>query len=302
VHAACTAEIARKEWQQLAKYVTATGIADPQGWIHAARTETLAAVHRLGPTSARALGKAVPALTTKIMAGAGKYMVAQPAHTRLLLNLGFDAALVRTAPTGSWTSSEYTWSVMEDWLPDGIAGGDPTVARTELVARYVRAFGPVTTADVQWWTGLTMAAVKPALAATLAVEVRLEDGSAAWLMPDDLDPVDQPEPWVALLPALDPTAMGWKSRDWYLGEHAAFGGPLFDRNGNVGPTVWSNGRVVGGWAQRPDGRIAVAYLRPVDARVTDEVAATAQRLQSLIGGQRVTPRFPTPLQKELTQG
>ena len=38
------------------------------------------------------------------------------------------------------------------------------------------------------------------------------------------------------------TFMGWKERDWFLGEHAE---PLFDRNGNAGPTVWRDGRVVG---------------------------------------------------------
>ena len=31
--------------------------------------------------------------------------------------------------------------------------------------------------------------------------------------PDDTDPVDVPEPTAALLPALDPTPMGWKQRD-----------------------------------------------------------------------------------------
>jgi hypothetical protein len=64
--------------------------------------------------------------------------------------------------------------------------------------------------------------------------------------------VDPPDDWVALLPALDPTVMGWKERDWYLGGHA---GDLFDRNGNAGPTVLHNGKVVGGWAQRPDGEV-----------------------------------------------
>ena len=65
----------------------------------------------------------------------------------------------------------------------------------------------------------------------------------------DLDPVPLRSPeWVALLPALDPTVMGWKERSWYLGDHQE---RLFDRNGNAGPTVWADGRVVGGWAQRP---------------------------------------------------
>ena len=45
---------------------------------------------------------------------------------------------------------------------------------------------------------------------------------------------------------------------------------LFDRNGNVGPTVWLDGRIVGGWGQRPDHRI--------DYRILEEVDADAARL------------------------
>ena len=37
---------------------------------------------------------------------------------------------------------------------------------------------------------------------------------------------------VALLPALDPTPMGYVERDWFLGPHAP---ALFDRSGNIGP-------------------------------------------------------------------
>ena len=107
--------------------------------------------------------------------------------------------------------------------------------------------------------------------------------------------VTDDEPWVALLPSLDSTAMGWKQREWYLGEWAAFGGPLFDTNGNVGPTVWANGEVVGGWAQRRDGRVVHELLRPVDPatrRAIDDAAlhdAGAHRR-----GARLTP-LPHPV-------
>ena len=66
---------------------------------------------------------------------------------------------------------------------------------------------------------------------------------------------------MALLPALDPTPMGWSgSRAWYVGEHAK---ALFDRSGNIGPTVWCDGRVVGGWAQRADGEVVFRLLEDI---------------------------------------
>jgi hypothetical protein len=138
--------------------------------------------------------------------------------------------------------------------------------------------------------------VRKALAAIDAAEVEVDDGPA-YTLPEDLDPVDDPEPWIALLPALDPAPMGWKQRDWYLGEHKE---RLFDRNGNIGPTVWSDGRIVGGWAQRrPDGEIVFQLLEDVGVETTAAITARAQELQAWIGDVRFTPRFPTPLEREL---
>jgi hypothetical protein len=102
---------------------------------------------------------------------------------------------------------------------------------------------------------------------------------------------------VALLPALDPTTMGWRGRSWYLGNH---GPTLFDRNGNAGPTIWCDGRVVGGWAQRRSGEVVHRLLEDVGAETADAVAASAAELESWLGPTRITPRFPTPLQKELS--
>jgi hypothetical protein len=102
---------------------------------------------------------------------------------------------------------------------------------------------------------------------------------------------------VALTPALDPTVMGWQGRDWYLGSH---GPALFDRSGNPGPTVWCDGRIVGGWAQRADGEVVVRLLDDVGREATDAVGAEADRLRRWLGDIRVTPRFRTPLERELS--
>src|SRR5262249_8620191 len=90
----------------------------------------------------------------------------------------------------------------------GIAELTTEVARAELVRRWLQAFGPGTLADLRWWTGWTAGEVRQALAAVRAVEVEL-DGGTAFLLPQDVEPVPAPEPWVALLPALDPTVMAW---------------------------------------------------------------------------------------------
>ena len=128
-----------------------------------------------------------------------------------------------------------------------------------------------------------------------AVEVELDEGPG-YVLPEDLEPVDEPDPWVALLPGLDPTVMGWKERGWYLGDHAS---ELFDRNGNAGPTVWADGRVVGAWTQTDDGEIVVELLDPVDARTRKAIDAERDRLPDWLGDVRIRARFPTPTERRL---
>jgi len=173
-------------------------------------------------------------------------------------------------------------------------------ARVELARQWLGAYGPATAADLKWWTGWTMGEARRALTALAPVEVELEGSSAPGLvLPDDLAPVAPPpaqvgEPWAALLPALDSTAMGWTERTWFLGDLRQRA-PLFDRSGNVGPTVWWDGQVVGGWAQRKDGEIALGLLRDIGADAVAAIADAAERLRRSIGEVRVTPRFHTPL-------
>jgi hypothetical protein len=185
-------------------------------------------------------------------------------------------------------------------------------ARAELARRYLATYGPASTADLKWWTGWTLGQARAALAAVGAVEVALTGsgppgparraagvGPAAgtgWLLPGDLDPVPAPRPWVALLPSLDPTTMGWQQRDWYLG---GYGSSLFDRNGNAGPTVWADGRIIGGWAQRRAGEVVHQLLEDTGNETATAVAEAAADLEAWLGPLRITPRFPTPLQRSL---
>ena len=120
------------------------------------------------------------------------------------------------------------------------------------------------------------------------------DGEVGLVLAGDEAPVTTrragPEPWVALLPGLDPTPMGWTARDWYLGPHKP---RVFDRSGNVGPTVWMDGRIVGGWAQRKDGEVVTQLLEDVGrerAAEVDQVAAsTPGRARATSGSPRASP-------------
>jgi hypothetical protein len=293
VQSSTTRELWTKERGQLLKNAADAGL--DAAWLGKVEAATIAEVRRRGSATGAELGKAVAGLRDQVLYGKGtKWEAWQPASGRVLRVLGFDGAVVRGRPVGTWLSSQHRWEPGAGHAEIAV----PT-AQAELARRWLHAFGPATEADLKWWTGWKVTDARKALKAIGAVEVALADG-AGWLLPDDLDPVATPEPWAALLPSLDPTAMGWQGRDWYLAE--TIRPQLFDRAGNVGPTVWWNGEVVGGWAQRADGTIATKLLRDVGRDGETAIAAEAERWQTILGAMRVKPRFRTPLDRELGEG
>jgi hypothetical protein len=298
VQAACTRAIAERERRRLVQLLHQAGIGDDAGtWLKEVGESTLRALAARGEATAAELSADEPRLREQFLFGEGTSYAGQVSvSTRLLFVLAADGRIIRGRPRGSWTSSQYRWCPIEAWLPGGLADLPTDTAQVELVRAWLAAYGPGTVADLRWWTGWTAAEVKKALARIGPAEVDL-DGVPGLVLSGDLAPVAAPEPWVALLPALDPTAMGWSGRDWYVGEHRA---ALFDRSGNVGPTVWWDGRIVGGWAHRKDGEVAFRLLADIGTEAAREVAAAAARLGTWLGAVRVTPRFRTPLERELS--
>ena len=298
IDAACTRALAPAERRRLFKLIGEQGIdPHPDRWLAKVTERTLSALRERGQATAKELTAAVPELTARLSFGEGRTWAGTVGlSTRILFLLATEARIVRGRPRGTWISSQYRWAATADWLGEDVPALEPEAARTELVRRWLAAFGPGTLLDLAWWTGWSQRQTRHALAAAGAAEIDMDAGTG-YLLADDLDPVPPPPEWVALLPALDPTVMGWKERSWYLGDHRE---RLFDRNGNAGPTVWADGRIVGGWAQRADGTIAVELLESVLPSVQGNIEKEALRLQEWLSGTVITPRFRTPLEKRLT--
>lgn len=298
VYASSTGAVAARNRAAIEKDVVAFGLADDgAAWLRAVEEETYAALVERGQATGSQLSTAVPLLRSQVHYGEGKtWGGLQGMTTRVLTQLGADGRIVRGRPRGTWMSTQHTWTPMASWLGAELAVVPPDEARVELARRWLRSFGPATVADLRWWTGWSGAEVKRALAAIEPVEVELDGGEVGVVLADDMAPVRESKPWAALLPALDPTAMGWTGRAWYVGPHA---GTLFDRAGNIGPTVWWCGRIVGGWGQAPSGEIVVRLLEDVGAAAGQAVEAEAGRLMRFLDGARVTPRFRTPIEREL---
>ena len=298
VQTACTDQIAARERTRLEGWLAALpSVGDVSAFLAEAETVAYAAVAAAGEATTTDLVRAVPLLETRIEVGSGRWTATQSLGSRVLPHLAARGRLLRGRPRGTWISGQYRWVTTESWLGEEQRMPDVEDARAELVRRWLQANGPGTELDLRWWTGLTASAVRKALSAVGAVEVNL-DGAVGFVLPDDQDEVDRLDPTAALLPTLDTTTMAWKEREWYLGPHAPM---LFDRNGNAGPTVWWDGRVVGGWSQRRDGEIVYRVLEDVGSDAEAAVSLAAERLESWLGDVRVNPGFLPPFHRQLRE-
>lgn len=291
-----SARVATEQLRVIARDVEKHGVArDGVAWAEAA---CAAVLDRLGDgamLSASQLRQELPELEGRITVNLDKkYGGTFTIAPRVLGLLGARGQIVRGTNAGHWRLSRPAWTLMSDWLGEL---PEPLPARegyAELVRRWLWTFGPATTTDLSWWLGSTKGAALHALTDVGAVAVRLDGGGEGWLLPDDLDEVASVEPWAALLPVLDPTVMGWKERDFFLGPHAV---ALFDRNGNAGTTAWWNGRVVGCWVQDDDGVVLVRFLEDAPARGRAALEAEADRLTAWLDGVRVSTVYPSPAMK-----
>lgn len=298
VHHSSTSTIADREWKRTIKLLETGEVTDDgDAWLNEVIPKTLAAIAVGGEVLTRDLTATVPGLDGKITIHnqAGKLMGTTGLASRVVLLLGMMSSIIRTRPAGTWVSSQYRLTETSQWLGRPVPELEMREASARLVKQWLHAFGPASETDLRWWTGWTLTQLRQALSDVGAVEVGLGHGTG-FLLAEDLEPVRRPEPWVALLPSLDPTTMGWKERDWYLGGYET---ALFDRNGNAGPTVWADGRVVGGWAQRSDGKVAYEIFEDIGADATRMVADAAGRLETWLDEVVVTPRFRSPHEKGL---
>ncbi|MFI7340427.1 winged helix DNA-binding domain-containing protein [Streptomyces sp. NPDC050085] len=297
VHASTGLAVAAKARAGLLKDITtgSDGRLTPE-WLAGVEESALAALARRGQATVNELTVDEPRLRERFTYGRGtNHESPQTVSSRLMRVLGVEGRVVRGRPLGSWTSSRFRWAVAPPHPELPVAE-----AQSELLRRWLGVCGPATEGDLKWWTGWKVTDVRRALAAVGAVEVSLDEGGTGYVLPGQLEPPDGDlAPWAALLPGLDPTAMGWQERDWYCPPELR--PALFDGSGNIGPTVWWDGRIVGGWGQRADGEVVWRLLDGSGGRaVHDAVTAEAARLMEWLGGTVMTPRFRTPLEKELS--
>jgi hypothetical protein len=292
-----SAIVAAQERAKIAKDLVAGGVsADPAAWLAAAERAVLRRLADGVERSAKQLREEIPELTGTVVLNPGKsYGGTFHLAPRVLTLLSAEARIVRGHNEGHWRLSRPMWTTTEAWLGDVPAALAPEAGYAQLIRRWLWTFGPGTVEDVQWWLGSTKGAVRQAFGDLRAVEVTLDGGRTGWLLPDDLDPEPAVKPWAALLPALDPTVMGWKERAFYLGPHRD---QLFDTAGNAGTTAWWDGRIVGCWIQDRRYVVHLALLEDVGKEARRALQAEAERLTKWLGGVRAHTIYNSTAMKD----
>jgi hypothetical protein len=271
---------------------------DVRGWLAAVEDGVANTLQTLGNATGWQLGQRDARLRTVIPPRLPSD-VTQTVTSSLLALLGAEGRIVRGAADGDWTSRRHRWEPVTVHWPHGLPDVDVESARGELARRWLASFGPAPVSDLQWWTGWNQRTTRAALERVTTVDVDLY-GTVGIALDDDALERDLarplPRPRATLLPTLDATPMGWKQRNWFLGVDPRM---LFDTRGNIGPTVWWNGQIIGGWTIARDGEIRTELLTDRGAAASSAVDRAADRLQTRLNGSVVSSSVAFPLQLQL---
>jgi hypothetical protein len=179
--------------------------------------------------------------------------------------------LVQVPPRGLWGGrGQPTVTTLEAWLGRSV---DAAPSIDDVVTRYLRAFGPASTADMRTWSGVTgLREAFERLRPTLRT-YRDERGRELFDVPDGLfaDP-DTPAP-VRFLPVYDNLVLSHDDRSRIVPPVVGRALPIGQEN--IG-SILIRGFIGARWRvrrERRSFRLAVELLRPV----TDEELAAVER-------------------------
>jgi len=178
------------------------------------------------------------------------------------------AHLLHARETAAWTTRPAaTFEAYDEPVPLEAA-----VARTELVQRYLRAFGPATKADIAAWSGLRVRDFEHALDGLPTY--RNEDGKTLYDTPRaPLPPPDTLAP-VRFLPKWDNLLLAFADRRRTISDELRK--RVIGKNGDVAATVLVDGGAAGTWS----GAARVELLVPLTRTEKAEVADEARRLEA----------------------
>lgn len=191
----------------------------------------------------------------------------------VLMNLELEAVIA----SGGLSGKQQTFALLDERVPVG----DPLDrdhALVELTRRYLRSHGPASAKDLSWWSGLTVADVRRAVA-ELGTEVHSEtiDGLTLWSL--DGKGAAPPARGVELLQPYDELVVGF-SESRFLEDPRAEAARVAWRDRTLPSGVLLfDGRIAGYWSRRVERdtiRIEAHLYEPKKRGLAPALAAAAE--------------------------
>ncbi|PSK93623.1 winged helix DNA-binding protein [Murinocardiopsis flavida] len=182
-----------------------------------------------------------------------------------------------------------TYTSPRRWLP-GFRPMEARAAVTEVVRRYLYAYGPATPRHFARWL-----AAPPGWAAELFASMAGElqqvevEGAAAWVLAGDTEVPDEPARSVRLLPYFDAFGIACQPRDLVFPGRAAERALARGQAGNY-PLLLIDGTVAGVWHQRRSGRWIDITVEPLDALDTRQARGLDEQIQRVGAIMEAAPR------------
>ena len=162
-------------------------------------------------------------------------------------------------------NGEATYVLVDDWLARPRARLSQS-APGELARRYFAAYGPAALDDLVAWSGLPVAQARSAItmAQRALTEVKV-GGRACLVLKERIESMSEGPPatkTVRLLPAFDTYFLGYRRRDPAV--PAALERRLQRGGGWRHPAVVVDGRAIGSWSLRRNGRRAQVLVETLE--------------------------------------
>ena len=197
------------------------------------------------------------------------------------------AALLGLICLGPEREGDLTYVLLSEWLPDY----QPLEATDELLPifarRYLRAYGPATSADFARWTGINARRADAAFEAIAGECVACESpvGEVS-LLQQQLEqlPATTTEPTVRFLPRYDNYLLAYKSRDFMV--DAAHAKKVHPGGGLIRACVVIDGVAVANWKleqQRKTARIVVSPFEKLDTSLLPPIETEVGNLARFLG-------------------
>lgn len=184
--------------------------------------------------------------------------------------------------------------LVDEWLGHPIPDIDPDLARSELLRRYLRCYGPSTPGDFAAWAGIHTGDTDPWWNLVGDELTQVEVSGTSWILTEDLDALrSAPMPkGVRLLPPRDPYT---QMRDRETIVDKKYHPEVWKTVGEPG-TVLAGGKVIGTWRPRKSGRklaITIKTFGSLPDRDKKSLQGEAEQVAPLRGASSVHVEFDT---------